>query len=169
MTFGKKPLFKKRHQSADMNLQITAMADIFTVLLVFLLKSFASGAVTVNPSNGVKLPIASAQEAHFEALKVEISKNAVTVEGAPVAVLEEYRFPSKDIAPDGSSKTLAGVLEKERKRQIVIASANPDVQVDPKVMVVADQHVPYQTIKQVLASAAVQGYTDFKMAVVSEQ
>jgi biopolymer transport protein ExbD len=40
------------------------------------------------------------------------------------------------------------------------------VKVDPKILVIADQRAPYQTIKSVLASAAVHGYTDFKLAVV---
>jgi hypothetical protein len=49
---------------------------------------------------------------------------------------------------------------------LLIAKANTDVKVDSKVVVIADQRVPYITIKSVLASAAVQGYTDFKLAVV---
>ena len=35
----------KRPGSGDMALQITSMADIFTIILVFLLKSFATGSL----------------------------------------------------------------------------------------------------------------------------
>ena len=34
------------------------------------------------------------------------------------------------------------------------------------IIVIADQRAPYSTVKSVLASAALNGYTDFKLAVV---
>ena len=163
-----KKMFKKRHQNEEMTLQITAMADIFTVLLVFLLKSFATSAVTITPSAGVNLPQAKADPLQEESLKLEISPTAVLVEGNPVVSLSASRFDPKEIdSSNGTSRTLSAALEKQRARQLMIAKVNPDVKVDSKIMVIADQHTPYATIKQVLASAAVQGYTDFKMATVT--
>lgn len=163
----KSRLFKKRSpQSQEMSLQITSMADIFTILLVFLLKSFASGAVNVTPSAGTLLPEAHAGETAVEALKVEISEKAVLVEGQPVAELKSFKFSPGDLQGNGSSKVLGQALEKERQRQLLIAKSNSDVKVDPKILIVSDQRVPYSTVKSVLASAALNGYTDFKLAVV---
>lgn len=160
-------LFKKRAPAAeDMNLQITAMADIFTVLLVFLLKSFATGVVNVTPTPGTTLPQAVASEASIEALKVEISSNAVLIEGNPVSSLQNFKFDAKDLQANGSSDTVSRALERERQRQLLIAKSNSDVRVDPRIIVIADQRAPYATIKNVLASAALQGYTDFKLAVI---
>ncbi len=162
----KKGLFKKKHQSDEMALQITSLADIFVIILVFLLKSFATGAVNLSPSKGMMLPEAHASEASVEALKVEISETAVSVEGQPVADLKSFKFEKSDIAANGSSSTLSRSLERERQRQLLIAKGNSDVKIDPKIIVVADQRVPYVTVKSVLASAALNGYTDFKLAVV---
>lgn len=155
--------------SGEMELQITSMADIFTILLVFLLKSFATGAVNISPSGGMLLAQAQAAESAVEALKVEISETSVSVEGQPVAKLQKFLFDSADLQGNGSSKELGSALERERKRQLLIAQANTDVKVDPRVVIVADQRVPYQTIKSVLASAALQGYTDFKLAVIQKE
>jgi biopolymer transport protein ExbD len=162
----KSPFKTARRESDEMSLQITSMADIFTILLVFLLKSYTTGAMAINPSNGVKLPSAIVGESNIEALKVEISDTAVEVEGKPVATLDHYIFSRDDVEPNGASNALNHALEIERKRQVLIAQSNSEVKVDSKIIVVADQHVPYQTIKTVLASAALQGYTDFKLAVV---
>ena len=49
---------------------------------------------------------------------------------------------------------------------MLIAKNNSDVKLDPRIIIVADQKVPFVTIRTVLASAAVNGYTDFKLAVV---
>lgn len=152
-----------------MALQITAMADIFTVLLVFLLKSFATSATTLSPSQGMMLPSARAGEAAIEALKVEVSQTGVQVEGKMVVPLINFKFDPTDIQSNFSSKVLSAALDKERQRQLLIAKANSDVKVDAKILIAADQRVPYRTLKSVLASAALTGYTDFKLAVVAEE
>ena len=60
--------FKSRPQSEEMSLQITSMADIFVIILVFLLKSYATSSVNVNPMAGMSLPEAHAGDAPIEAL-----------------------------------------------------------------------------------------------------
>jgi biopolymer transport protein ExbD len=157
---------KRRLQHDEMALQITSMADIFTILLVFLLKSFATSSVAINPDKGMMIPEAATAGSAEEALKVMVSETSVSVEGNPVTTLTAYKFPAGDLQTNGTSKTVSAGLEKERKRQIIIAQANPSVKVDARIIVVADQRAPYSTIKSVLASAAVNGYTDFKLAVV---
>jgi biopolymer transport protein ExbD len=159
---------KKAAANEDVSLNITAMADIFTILLVFLLKSFSTGAIQLSPSKGLLLPEAQAEEASFEALKVEISASAVLIESEPVVMLTAFEFPGKDLNGEGVSKILSARLKKERDRQMAIAQVNKDVKVDPKILIIADQGTPYSTIKSVLASGAVNGYTDFKLAVIKE-
>lgn len=158
--------FKRRHMPEDMALQITSMADVFTILLVFLLKSYTTSAVNLSPTQGLKMPEAQAGEAPVEALKLEVSETAVQVEGQAVLKLENFKVQPAELEANGSSKSLDKALERQRQRQLLIAKANSDVKVDAKILVVADQRVPYSTIKTVLASAAVNGYTDFKLAVV---
>jgi biopolymer transport protein ExbD len=157
--------FSKRKQSEEMALQITSMADIFTIILVFLLKSYATSAVNVSPAAAL-LPEAKAGDAPIEALKLEVSKDAVLVDGQPVVKLVNYDFDKADLLGNGVSTTLSKALEGQRKRQIIIASSNASVKVDSRIMVLSDQKTPYQTLKSVLASAALNGYTDFKLAVV---
>ncbi len=169
----KKGFLKKRRKlNEDMSLQITSMADIFTILLVFLLKGYSTGAVNITPTKGLMLPSSVDAVAAVEALKIEISENAVQVEGQPVSTLKAFEFDAADLVVNGNSstsKSLGAVLERERKRQLLIAQNNPDVKIDAKVMLIADQRVPYETIKSVLASAALQGYTDFKLATIKPE
>jgi biopolymer transport protein ExbD len=157
---------RTKTQSDEMALQITSMADIFVILLVFLLKSYATSAVNIAPTSGTTLPQADAQDTAVEALKVELSENAVLVEGQPVVKLLKFQFSKDDLQGNGSSKLLGKALERQRQRQVLIAKSNSEVKVDPKIVIVADQHAPYGSVKAVLASAALNGYTDFKLAVV---
>ena len=159
----------KRPGSSEMALQITSMADIFTIILVFLLKSYATGALNVNPSPGLRLPQATTGEAEVTALNVEVSENAVQVENTFVAKLDHFRFAAGDVAPSGIPTPLDRALEAQRKRQDLIAKSNSDVRVDDKIVLVADQRTPYLTLKSVLSAAALHGFTDFKLVVLKKE
>jgi biopolymer transport protein ExbD len=153
-----------------MSLNITSMADIFTIILVFMLKSINSGAITVQPSGEVTLPNAleasGLSEVNPEDLKIEISSASILVEEKPAVTLDQFAFQKEDLDKNGTSRSLASVIETERKRQAAIAALNPELKQQSKVVVIADQKAPYSTIKAVLASAAVHGFTDFKLALV---
>lgn len=159
----------KKRGTEEMALQITSMADVFTILLVFLLKSFTTGAVSINPSQGLLLPNANASQPAPEALKLEIAEKGISIEEKSVAPLSGFEFTPTDVRKDGVSQSLEKQLEIARKRQTLIAKANSDVQVDAKILIIADQRTPYKTLKTVLASAAIHGYTDFKLIVAKDQ
>lgn len=163
------PFKKARRGSGEMSLQITSMADIFIIILVFLLKSYATSSVNITPSAGMKLPTASAEDAAVEALKLEISENAVQIENKPVVELNGFKFSTDEIQSNQTSRSVSQALEVERKRQNLIAEANPSVKVDSKILIIADQRTPYQTIKSVLASAALNGFTDYKFVTVKRE
>ena len=166
----KKKFGHQGHAEEDMVLQITSMADVFTIILVFLLKSFASGAVTLSPAAGTQLPVAHAESISAEALKLEITETSIQVDGHPVLTLHAFRFDARDAdAESGGSRVLMTALERERKKQALIAGANSDVKVDSKVLVIADSRTPYSTIKTALASAAAHGFSDFKLVVIQPE
>lgn len=150
---------KRKKSSGDISLNITAMADIFVVLLVFLLKSYASGAMVVSPTAELELPMAINQSEPVEAMKVEISKDHLVVEGESILELKDFKFPSGDLLPVGISKRLFEVL-KEKKGDV-----DGDASPSNKVIILADKGTPYAALKVILTSAAGSGLTDFKMAV----
>ncbi len=164
-----KKLKKRGHNSTEMNLQITSMADIFTILLVFLLKGYTTSSVTITPSNDLFLPTANASDAPADALKVEVAANGVQIDGGLALPLTQYKFVQTDLTQSGTSQTLTAIFEKLRARQLSIAKNNTDVKIDSKMIVIADKNTPYSTLKTVLASGATHGYTDFKLAVVSNK
>jgi biopolymer transport protein ExbD len=147
----------KSRASGDISLNITAMADIFVVLLVFLLKSYASGAMAVNTTAELDLPSAKNQSELVEATKIEISADHLVVEGESVVALSGFKFPVDDLLPVGISKKLFETLKATKEK-----SADPT---NAKVIILADKGVPYSSLKVILTSAAGSGLTDFKLAV----
>jgi biopolymer transport protein ExbD len=152
-------LFEKNKTKADpsMSLQITSMADVFTILLVFLLKGLASDALQITPSNATKLPVMHQAHGLSEsALKIEITPNEVMVEKEAIGTLQDFK------------KGLNEKLVKERKKQDLISKTNQSVKQSSKAIVLADTKTPYTIVKSVLKSLSDQGYSEIHFAVFTD-
>lgn len=156
----------------EVALQITSMADIFTILLVFLLKSYAVSATNISVGKDVRLPSARGGQDQVEAIKVEVHGSGITIEGVSVVEYQNFQPSNSDLSAAGTLPVLIQELKKERERQKVLASARgdaPNTEKDSKLLVVADKDVPYRLLKIVLASANEQDFTDYKLVVVQEE
>jgi hypothetical protein len=152
------------------------MADIFTILLVFLLKSYSVSAINVDVGKDIKLPVANGGTESVEAMKIQVTALGITVEGQPVLNLKNYEPSPSDVARDGTYPEVVKALKREREKQRQIASEQvkqgakvEDVKAnfDSKLLVIADKAVPYKLLKGVLTSASAQDFTDFKLVVVT--
>ncbi len=169
-SFGRRPRFSvSKPMSSEATLQITSMADIFTIILVFLLKSFTSSTLNVTPSPGMELPQSIGGSPPVDALMVEISETGVLIDNELVSELKAFRFKGKDLDGNGLPRDLESTFTRQRKRQQLIAKSNPDVQPDSKILVMADRRVPYLTLKSVISTAALHGYHDLKLVVVKQE
>lgn len=144
-----------------MSLQITSMADIFTILLVFLLKSFATDASTITPHDNISLPEVKKSDSLAESLKLEISQKAILVDDKHISDLRNFQFDSTDLEVNGTPRSLNTVLIQIRKRDTLKRY--------PKLLILSDQNAPFSTVKRVLASASSSGFEDFKLVVVEDK
>jgi biopolymer transport protein ExbD len=161
MSKGKRRFGRKHKANQDMVLQITSMADIFTILLVFLLKSFSSGASDITPSNNMVLPEGQSLDPATDTIKLEIAQNMVTLDDKKITDLRQFQFDPVDIASNGLPKSLSAAFTHERQKD-TLAQA-------PRIMVLADQGTPYGTLKTVLAAASYSGFDGFKLVVVENK
>lgn len=185
----RKRFLKRGAHREEMTLQITAMADIFTVLLVFLLKSFSSGITQITPTADLMLPIAEAKDAVVTVLKLEIAKDSLLLDDKPLLTLAEFKFNPSDLESDGTPRALNAALVRERNKKplnfkktsraarakagTTAETPELDPENDPenfsKIMLLADQNTPYAVLKRIMDTAANHGFSDFKLVVVEDQ
>lgn len=167
---------RRSHGSDEVALQVTSMADIFTILLVFLLKSYSVSAIDVDVGKEIQLPVANGGTESVEAMRVQVTPSGITIEGKPVMTLTNFVATPGDIDGDGNFPEVVKALKREREKQRQIASeqlkqgAQPDVvkaNFDSKLLVIADKKVPYKLLRIVLSSASTMDFTDFKLVVVT--
>ncbi len=146
-----------------MSLQITSMADIFMILLVFLLKSFSTSVSSLSPVGNTHLPqVVTKGETIRDTLKLEVSQNALMIDEKTALKLENFQYPAAEIDAQGNVDTMTRLLMEQRKHM-----PNPNMEAD--LLVLADEKTPYSTIKPILASAAQAGFVDLQLVAVAKE
>ena len=71
----------KKHnvKPAEVKLNLTSMMDMFTIILVFLLKTFSTEGQLISPSNYLKLPDSKVEQPPEVGLDLVVSKQLIIV------------------------------------------------------------------------------------------
>src|SRR5512136_413263 len=71
---------RRKRTTGTVKLNLTSMIDMFTLMVVFLLKNYSAQGQLVTPAQGLLLPTSSIEKNAGEALSVKISQTAIMVE-----------------------------------------------------------------------------------------
>lgn len=164
-----KKFMAAEEQKEEMSLQITSMADIFTIILIFLLKSFATGMATITPPQGMVLPSVTTQlqDQMKEALKIEILPDSVLVDAK--AIIRAHNFKLDETNNSDPTQAASAVSQRvvEALTQERLRSANKGK--ETHLMVLAHEKAPYATVRTIINSAATAGYVDLQLVVVGAE
>lgn len=156
-------------------LNITAMLDMMTIILVFLLKSMSASNLSLPQSGDLVLPrsVLTTESAEPEGLVIMISKTKVTVGNSAVVEVPQdskmYGLAGKDkrgSRNDFYVVPLANALQAWRdvdKR--VRAATGKDVNASEAV-IVADAETPYRVLTEVLFTLGQTEFAKFHMMVL---
>lgn len=156
--------------SSAFKIQITSMVDMFVILLVFLLKSFSTSPVQINPDKNLTLPESTVSTDPVDVIKMVVSKNAIFVEDKKVVDLNSGELAQEDQDKTDAQfiKKLFEELDTQAKKTRNIASVNETVEFDGKILMQADRDLPYALLQKVLYTSMLAGYADMKLAVVGK-
>jgi len=145
----------KREVPEEMGLNIYPMMDMMTILLVFLIMSFASGSADVVQSEELQIPTSTSQLEPAEALGIVISQSEIVVEGKRVLALRNGKVDPSLKQGGGNGWLITPLynnLKQHRDRLKLIASKNPQRAFRGEVRLVADKRTPFRTLGEVIYS-----------------
>ena len=151
-------------------LNIVAMMDMMTIILVFLLKSYQASAINVNMGADLTIPQSTTQLHPQENITVTVSQKDVTVNDRKVADVRGGLIPAE--AKEGGRQDAFYVgavfeaLKKEVDKQKYIAKFNKDAPFTGRINVVADKKIPYRTLMDVLYTAGQAELGEYKFMVL---
>ncbi len=153
----------KHEPHEEMGLNIYPMMDMMTILLVFLIQSFAqSSAANVVQSEELQIPSSTAKTEVQAALSITLSASEIVVEGKQALSLRNGLIdPSqKQGGANGFLVTpLLNVLQQHRDRLKLIAQSQNNRPFRGEVQIIADKRTPYRTLVEILYTM---GQAEFK-------
>lgn len=158
--------FAKRRKHVDggiTGLNLTAMMDVMTILLVYLIKVYASSPENITLNDDLRPPASTAPDNVVPAVKVMISSNAIIVDDRTVLQVKDGAVVYEDKAQ--KYKPLANALYKRRDDIKAISQRTGGPGFDGILMIVADENTSYGLLTDVLAQAGIAQFTSYRLTV----
>jgi biopolymer transport protein ExbD len=146
---------RKHEPAEEVGLNLYPMMDMMTILLVFLIMQFASGAAEIVQTEELQLPTSTSDVEAAQALSIVISTSEVVVEGQRVLALRNGKVDSSLKQGGGNGwliTPLFNSLKQHRDRFKMIASRNPGRPFRGEVRIIADKRTPFRTLGEVIYS-----------------
>lgn len=160
---------KEREAAGEIKeLNITAMMDMMTILLVFLLKSFASSSAAVTASEDVRPPVSTTRATPKDTVAVTITPKTLMVGDKEVLRLQNGQIPA-DKLQGRLVLPLDAQLKKEVDKLKYIAERNPDAPFSRELSVIADRKVPYDMLLTVLYTAGQNELENYRFVVLKKE
>ncbi len=171
MRFRKALARKKRREREAAGeikeLNITAMMDMMTILLVFLLKSFASSSAALTASEDVRPPVSSTRSTPKDTVAVTVTPRNILVGEKKVLTLLNGQIP-----PDALEGRLVLPLDAQLKKEVeklkYIADRNPSAPFNRELSVIADKSIPYDMLLTVLYTAGQNELENYRFVVLQK-
>jgi|ERR1700722_749352 biopolymer transport protein ExbD len=165
---------KRRAAEPEINfLNITAMMDMMTIILVFLLKSMSASSASIPQSNDLAMPKSIlTTEASQEGLAILISKSHVVVDDAvvcpvPADATHGIEGKYKRSGPnDLYIVPLANALQSWRERDKQIRAATGKDTSASEAIIIADSGTPYRLLVEVLFTLGQTEFAKFHLMVL---
>lgn len=154
------PMTKK---NSTFGLNITSMTDMFTILLVFLLQTFSTADVQINPAKDVRLPSSKSEANPVEAIKLSLSNSELKLEEKTVAQLNSAKFKDSDL--EAHDPNFIEPLFRQLDQLAKNATKGPAK--EGKILLQADKDLPYATIRKVMYTASMAGFPQLKLVTVA--
>ncbi len=159
------PSHKKRPREnpGQARLQLTSMMDMFTIILVFLLKIYSTHGQLINPSEDLTLPSSKVQQLPELGLDVTVSSDWILVNGKPVEQTQNIIEQEGYIIPRLQEELLRYSTEAEKMEMMYGAEFSG------KATIQGDKHLPYRLLIKVMATCGQSNFPNMRLVVYREE
>lgn len=152
-----------KNTKSTFSLNITSLCDMFTIMLVFLLQSFAVSELQIDPVQGLRLPSSNTNLNPIEGVRLTVTKEDLRLGEQVLLPLTEKRFQAS--ALDSSDPNFIPQLFAELDKIAKDPEQKEHVK-EGRLLLQADATLPYDTLRKVLYTASMAGFPQLKMVTM---
>jgi biopolymer transport protein ExbD len=149
----------------EVNINLTAMLDVLTNLLFFLMFGMAAQQSAIENEGGVQLPVSSAELPPKKSTNIVVGQRELRVNKEIVATIKDGRVQAA--GDEGKIDPLFRKLVAVRGQRVTATDKKAKEDEDV-LMVLCDKATPYTLLRRVLMTSAEAGFPRFRMAVLME-
>lgn len=160
--------FNKKKQSTALN--ITSMMDMFTIILLFLLKSFSADGSMLTNADNLQLPNSISNKRPAELpLQVAVTQDAILVDNAPVMVTETLWKMDQDEFDEDTTSALDLTLKRKMDEQLELLRVGALKEIKGDIVVQLDKNMNFDVMYKVMRVCGRQGFVSMKFAVMMRE
>ncbi|MFC1584964.1 ExbD/TolR family protein [Fibrobacterota bacterium] len=155
---------RSRKKRPMQKLNITSMMDMFTIILVFLLKSYSAEGQLVTPAAGLEIPKSKTETpAKRPPVEIKVSQNEIAVGDKVVAMIkEEINRETMVIGP------LVSALKHERKQNMLLSKSLGE-EFKGELVIQGDKNMSYKMLTKIMYSCGQAGYSKQNFVVYKHE
>jgi biopolymer transport protein ExbD len=152
------------------DLNITALLDMFTMLLIFLLINFsAATSVNMKTSGFISFPNSSSDKKPVDVLTIVADKYNIILDGKIIAKHNNGVVSADDMDDTGFEIIpLYEAMVKYSNRTKFIATKNKTIKSEGKVILQMDKDLPFFLLRQIMYTAGQAEYNEFKFVALKK-
>jgi len=148
-----------RGKDKKVTLNLTSMIDMFTILVVFLLKSYSAEGQIVTISDEMMLPQSTAQQSIELNLEIVVTNTVILVDGDPIVAVDEMVLSQGNPIPELVARLMDHM---EYTRQMRGTTDGEEM----KVNIMGDVATQAILLQRVMSSCAQAGYATQNLTVI---
>lgn len=151
-------------KSTAFTVNITSLTDMFTVMLVFLLQTYNTSEVQIDPPKDFRLPSSNSEAVLTQGQQLTLSSDVLKLGDEVLANLRNNDFEAKDKEDKDPNfiKPLFTHLNKLMKE-----TTDKNIK-EGKLLLLVDRDLPYSAIKKVMYTASMAGFPQLKLITTSQ-
>ena len=159
----------KRKKIAPLDLDITSLLDILTILLVFLLKSYNSSGVVINVPKEISLPKSESQSINTSGVMVQVSSDKIWVDDK---LIFDKESPPSHVFDHGGRRIIPlfnELVSKKKTFELVEKSSQNAKKFSGVINFVIDKDTGYKYLRKLMYTCAEAGFVKFKFVVMGKE
>jgi biopolymer transport protein ExbD len=148
---------------------VTSLMDVFTIILLYLMKNYSSeGSILTNADNLV-LPNSISNKRPTEVtLQISVTDDIVTVDNVPCCPTDDVRkIPQEN--PDPIAQKLFERLDAKYKQEEEMVRLGALNKVEGKITIQVDKNMDFDTVYKIMNTCGKVGYNNMNFAVMQRE
>ncbi len=151
---------RSRNRLVVATLSLTALMDVFTIILLFLLKSYSAEGDIMSIDSKLILPVSTATEITRSSLLLQVTPEDIIVEGEKIISVKEATAGKEMLV-----KPLYEKLNEIAKRTEFIAKSNKALNFTGLIVIQGDKRISFRLLEKVMYTSGQAGYNGISLAV----